>query len=48
MRGHIRQRGKQSWELKFDAGRDAATGKRKIRYHAFTGPSARRKPSSRH
>ncbi|HZO56004.1 MAG TPA: hypothetical protein VFB63_25060 [Bryobacteraceae bacterium] len=37
MKGHIRQRGKQSWELKFDAGRDPATGKRKIQYHAFRG-----------
>ena len=30
MKGHIRQRGKRSFELKFDAGRDSATGKRKI------------------
>jgi integrase len=37
MRGHIRQRGKRSWELKFDAGRDPATGKRNIRYHSFRG-----------
>jgi integrase len=36
MRGHIRQRGKNSWELKFDAGRDAA-GKRAIKYHSFKG-----------
>jgi hypothetical protein len=32
MKGHIRQRGKQSREPKFDAGRDSATGTRKIRY----------------
>ena len=37
MRGHIRQRGKNSFELKFDAGRDPATGKRQIRYHSFKG-----------
>jgi integrase len=35
MRGHIRQRGKQSWELKFDAGRDQ--GRRKIQYASFRG-----------
>jgi integrase len=35
--GHIRQRGKSSWELKFDAGRDPATGQRKIQYHSFKG-----------
>jgi integrase len=34
MRGHIRRRGKNSWRLKFDAGRDAA-GNRKI--HTFRG-----------
>jgi integrase len=37
MKGHIRPRGKRSWELKFDAGRSPTTGKRKIRYHAFRG-----------
>ncbi|HML93254.1 Arm DNA-binding domain-containing protein [Methyloceanibacter sp.] len=36
-KGHIRPRGKQSWELKFDAGRDPVTGKRKIKYHSFKG-----------
>jgi hypothetical protein len=36
MSGHSRRRGKQSWELKFDAGRDAA-GKRIVRYHSFRG-----------
>ena len=35
--GHIRQRGKQSWELKFDLGRDPATGKRLSRHVAFRG-----------
>jgi integrase len=34
--GHIRRRGRESWELKFDAGRDA-TGKRKVHYVAFRG-----------
>ena len=37
MKGHIRQRGKRSFELKFDAGRDPATGKRKIQYISFKG-----------
>jgi integrase len=37
MTGHIRRRGKQSWEIKFDAGRDPASGKRVIRYHSFKG-----------
>jgi integrase len=35
--GHIRPRGKKSWELKFDVERDPATGKRKIRYASFKG-----------
>jgi len=37
MKGHIRQRGKRSFELKFDAGRDPATGERKIQYASFKG-----------
>ena len=37
MAGHIRKRGKESWELKFDAGRDPSTGERKIEYHSFRG-----------
>ncbi len=37
MSGHIRRRGKQSWELKFDAGRDEKTGLRLTRYHSFRG-----------
>jgi integrase len=37
MKGHIRQRGKRSFELKFDAGRDPATGERKIQYVSFRG-----------
>ena len=36
-KGHIRQRGKNSWELKFDAGRDPATGLRKTQYVSFRG-----------
>ena len=35
--GHIRARGKGSWELKFDADRDPATGKRKIQYRTYRG-----------
>src|SRR5215468_11778795 len=37
MKGHIRQRGAKSWELKFDAGRAPATGERQIQYHSFRG-----------
>src|SRR5258706_3435893 len=37
MTGHIRQRGKRSFELKFDAGRDPATGERNIQYCSFKG-----------
>ena len=37
MSGHIRRRGKTSWELKFDAGTDPATGKRRTRYVSFKG-----------
>jgi integrase len=37
MRGHIRRRGKASWELKFDTGIDPATGKRNIQYVSVKG-----------
>src|SRR5258706_14212345 len=37
MKGHIRPRGKRSFELKFEAGRDPATGKRNIQYASFKG-----------
>jgi integrase len=37
MSGHIRRRGKRSWGLKFDLGRDPSTGKRRIRYRSFKG-----------
>ena len=35
--GHIRQRGPQSWELKFDLGRDPVSGKRQSRHVTFKG-----------
>jgi integrase len=35
--GHIRRRAKRSWEIKFDLGRDPATGKRKTQYRSFKG-----------
>jgi integrase len=35
--GSIRQRGKTSWELKFDLGRDPVSGKRLSRFVAFRG-----------
>jgi integrase len=37
MTGHVRRRGARSWEIKFDLGADALTGKRRIRYVAFKG-----------
>jgi integrase len=37
MTGHIRRRGKESWELKFEIGRDEATGKRITRYASVKG-----------
>jgi integrase len=37
MSGHVRRRGKRSWELKFDLGTDPAVGKRLTRYHSFKG-----------
>jgi integrase len=37
MTGHIRRRGERSWELKFDLGRDAGTGNRRIAYQSFKG-----------
>jgi integrase len=35
MSGHIRRRGERSWELKFDTGIDALTGRRLTQYHSF-------------
>jgi integrase len=37
MKGHIQQRGKNSYRLKFDAGRDEKTGKRKTQFHTHRG-----------
>lgn len=37
MTGHVRQRGKNSFELKFDIGPDPKTGKRRIRYKNVKG-----------
>lgn len=37
MSGHIRRRGKRSWEIKFDVGTDPLTGERKTKYHSFKG-----------
>jgi hypothetical protein len=34
---HIQKRGKQTWRLKFDLGRDPATGKRLSRFVTFRG-----------
>ena len=40
MKGNITRRGKTSWRIKFDVGRDAATGERKIRYVTVRGKRA--------
>lgn len=37
MKGHVQQRGKTSFRLKFDAGRDEKTGKRKTQFVTFRG-----------
>src|SRR5215469_308931 len=37
MSGHIRRRGEQSWELKFEAGTDPRTGQRITKYQSFKG-----------
>ena len=36
-RGHIRRRGVNAWELKFDLSTNPRTGKRETRYHSFRG-----------
>jgi len=37
MTGHIRRRGANSWEIKFDVGTDPLTGRRRTRYATFKG-----------
>lgn len=37
MRGHIRRRGEQSWELKYELGTDPRTGRRMTKYASFKG-----------
>ncbi len=37
MRGHIQRRGKKSWRLKFDTGRDPKTGERITKYMTVRG-----------
>lgn len=37
MRGHIRRRGKQSWELTIDQGKDPTTGRRRRRFVTVQG-----------
>jgi hypothetical protein len=37
MTGHVRRRGERSWEIKFDLGTDALSGKRLTRYHSLKG-----------
>ena len=40
MTGTIRKRGKSSWELRFDVGRDPASGRRRFRYLSVKGTKA--------
>ncbi len=37
MKGHIRKRGKESWAIKIDIGRDPETGKRRTKWHTVRG-----------
>jgi integrase len=37
MSGHIRRRGRNSWRLKFDTGRDPKTGKRRVQFVTVRG-----------
>ena len=37
MSGHIRRRGKASWELKYELPADPVTGKRRSKYESFKG-----------
>jgi hypothetical protein len=37
MKGHIRRRGENSFELKYDAGTDPRTGERRTKYVSFKG-----------
>jgi integrase len=37
MIGHVRKRGRGSWEIKFDLGTDPLSGKRQTRYHTVKG-----------
>ena len=37
MRGHIRKRGKRSWAIKLDIGRDPETNKRRTKWHTVHG-----------
>ena len=37
MKGSVIRRGKKSWRVKFDLGRDPLTGKRQTTYQTFRG-----------
>jgi len=37
MRGHIRRRGRRSWELKYELGTDPRTGRRVTKFVSFKG-----------
>jgi integrase len=37
VKGHVRQRGKNSWAIIFDVGKDPVTGKRRQKWHTFRG-----------
>ena len=44
--GHIQRRGKSSWRLKFEGGRDPETGRRKPQYVTVRGTKAAARRSS--
>ena len=46
MKGNLTRRGKNSWRLKFEAGRDPITGKRFTKYVTLKGAKAHTLPSA--
>ena len=40
MRGHLRKRGRQSWEIKVETGPRETDGRRQTQYHTVRGEQA--------
>jgi hypothetical protein len=47
MKGNLTRRGQYSWRLKFDSGRDPASGRRVTKYVTLKGTKAQAKPEAR-